>query len=119
MFPSILVLEENDDGITILKDRLERWGYRVTAVKYEIDAINQLKTNEFAGIIYELNIRGAESLIALSEFHQMNPHIPILAMSEETRRMALIEALEQGASDYIVKPIDFDLLKTKCQRLFE
>ena len=43
----------------------------------------------------------------------------ILAMSEETRRMGLIEALEQGASDYIIKPVDFDLLRAKCQRLFE
>lgn len=119
MIKTILVIEENDDGITILKDRLELWGYQVTVVKNEGDAIDKIKTNKIAGIIFELNIRGAEGLIALSEFNQINPHIPILAMSEETRRVALIEALEQGASDYIVKPIDFDLLKTKCQRLFE
>ncbi len=119
MSKKILVLEENDDGVTILRDRLELWGYQVTVAQNEEDALNKLKTNSVGGIIFELNIRGSEGLAALSDFHQRYSNIPILAMSEETRRMALIEAIKRGASDYIIKPLNFDLLRVKCQRLFE
>lgn len=116
---TILILEEDDDGIMILQDRLQLWGYEVAVAKDEKKALEKLKTDNIAGIIFELNIRGPEGLSALSEFHQCYPHIPILAMSEEIRRMALVDALEQGAIDYVIKPIDFDALKAKCQRLFE
>ena len=119
MSKTILLLEENDDGVTILEDRLRHWGYRVSVAQNEEDALHTLKTDSVTGIIFELNIRGPEGLMALSDFHQRYPQIPILAMSDETRRMSLIGALEQGASDYIIKPVDFDLLRAKCQRLFE
>ena len=119
MSKTILLLEENDDGVTILRDRLELWGYRVTVAQNEEDAFHKLKTDNVEGIIFELSIRGPDGLMALADFHKCYPNIPILAMSEETRRKGLIEALEQGASDYIIKPLNFDLLRVKCQRLFE
>ena len=120
MAKTILLLEENDDGVTILRDRLKLWGYQVTVAQNEEDALHLLKTNNVTGIIFELNIRGeAEGISALSDFHQLYPNIPILAMSEETRRLGLIEALEKGASDYVIKPVNFDVLQAKCQRLFE
>ena len=116
---AILIVEDNEDAIRILQDRLEVWGYHVIIAHTAEEGLKELKKKRVVGVIYELRMPVAEALIALSQFHQQHPQIPIIATSEETQRNALIEALEQGANDYVIKPIDFDLLQGKCQRLFE
>ena len=116
---AILIVENNEDAIRILQDRLEVWGYHVIIAHTAEEALQELKKKRVAGVIFELRIPVPEALIALSQFHQQYPQIPIIATSEETQRKALIGALEQGANDYVIKPIDFDELQGKCQRLFE
>ena len=116
---AILIVEDNEDAIRILQDRLDVWGYQVIIAHTAEEGIQELKKKRVVGVIFELRIPVAEALIALSQLHQHYPQIPIIATSEETQRMALVEALEQGANDYVIKPIDFELLQGKCQRLFE
>ena len=116
---SILIVEDNEDAIRILQDRLEVWGYHVIITHTAEEGLKELKENRVAGVIFELRVPIVEALITLSQFHQQYPQIPIIVTSEETQRPALIDALEQGASDYMIQPVDFDLLQGKCQRLFE
>ena len=116
---AILIVEDNEDAIRILQDRLEVWGYHVIIAHTAEEGLQELKKKRVVGVIYELRIPVTEALMALSQFHQQYPLIPIIATSEETQRVALIEALEQGANDYVIKPIDFEVLQGKCQRLFE
>ena len=115
---SILIVEDNQDAIRILQDRLEVWGYAVIIAHAADEGLRKLKKDHVAGVIFELRIPIEDSLKTLSQFHQQYPHVPIIVTSEETQRSALIEALEQGASDYMIKPLDFELLQEKCQRLF-
>ena len=116
---AILIVENNEDAIRILQDRLEVWGYHVIIAHTAEEGLKELKKKRVVGVIYELRIPVSDALNSLSNFHQQFPQIPIIATSEETQRHALIEALEQGANDYVIKPIDFELLQGKCQRLFE
>ena len=115
---SILIIEDNEDAVRILQDRLEVWGYDVIIAHAAEEGLRKLKKDLVTGVIFELRIPVEEALKTLSQFHRQYPHIPIIATSEETQKTALIDALEQGASDYMIKPIDFELLQEKCQRLF-
>ena len=115
---TILIIEDNEDVVRILRDRLEVWGYHVLEAGTEEEGLKKLKQNQVVGIIFDLNIPVEVNLSALSRVHQSYPLIPIIVTTEETERVALIQALEQGASALMSRPIDFDLLLEKCLQLF-
>ena len=83
---SILIVEDNEDAIRILQDRLEVWGYHVIITHTAEEGLQELKENRVAGVIFELRVPILEALITLSKFHQHYPQIPIIITSEETQK---------------------------------
>jgi DNA-binding NtrC family response regulator len=54
----------------------------------------------------------------LEQVRERFPHIPVIVMSAELNKKKLIKAIERGAHDYLLKPIDVDLLAKKCSIVF-
>jgi DNA-binding response OmpR family regulator len=54
----------------------------------------------------------------LSHLRKRANDIPVIVMSADPTRTAMIKAIEAGARDYLTKPISNVILKYKCLRLF-
>jgi len=48
---------------------------------------------------------------------QKTSHVPVIMLTAKTTKMAQILGIENGADDYIVKPFDIDLLRSKAHNL--
>jgi two-component system nitrogen regulation response regulator GlnG len=49
---------------------------------------------------------------------RQHPGIPVIVMSAVSDIQLAREAVNQGAHEYLIKPFDQELLKTKCLRIF-
>ena len=58
-------------------------------------------------------------LVALAEIKKINPAIPVIIMTAFSSVQTAVDALKNGAYDYLTKPFDFDKLKLTIQRSLE
>lgn len=115
----ILIVDDHEDNIEVLKVRLESWGY-VTASAYNgRDALKIVSDQppdlilldvmmpEMSGIEVAQRIKGDATL----------PFIPIIMQTALDSTDDKVHGLEAGADDYITKPIDFAELKARVRSM--
>src|SRR5215207_7070603 len=115
----ILVVDDHEDNIEVLRIRLESWGYSTDAVSDGAAALRYVEATppdlilldvmmpEISGIEVARRIKGNKSL----------PFIPIIMQTALDSTEAKVEGLEAGADDYITKPIDFAELKARLRSM--
>ena len=55
----------------------------------------------------------------MAEIKKINPAIPVIIMTAFSSVQTAVDALKNGAYDYLTKPFDFDKLKVTIQRSLE
>ena len=111
----ILIIEDDDEMRSLLKDFLEEEGYEADSVEKATYAFTKLMTGFFDLIITDIRMPGYSGLEILPELKRLQPGIPIIVItafgSEEVYRKALL----RGAHAYLEKPIHFHKLKELIQ----
>jgi DNA-binding NtrC family response regulator len=59
-----------------------------------------------------------DGITMLEQLGGQRPGMPVIVMTAELNKKKLLQAMERGATDYILKPIDADLLAQKCFTVF-
>ncbi len=96
----ILVVDDHEDNIELLRARLEAWGYKVEAA---LDVMMPtVDGNEVARRIKQ---------------NPALPFIPIIMQTALDSTESKVEGLEAGADDYITKPIEFAELKARLRSM--
>jgi len=115
---SILVVEDEEDISLMLQDRLMFLGFYVTVAKNGAAGIATLERMAIDGILMDIQMPVMDGLTMLKHIQEGYPNIPVIAMSAEINKEKLIQAIELGANDYLLKPIDVNLLAKKCTLIF-
>jgi DNA-binding response OmpR family regulator len=116
---SILVVEDEQDISMMLHDRLTSLGFIVTVARDGAEGLAMLEVLVFDGILLDIQMPVMDGLTMLGQVRERFPCIPIIVMSAELNKKKLIAAIERGAHDYLMKPIDINLLVNKCHTVFE
>jgi two-component system OmpR family response regulator len=101
----ILIVDDDAEIRTLLRDYLERNGLRATAVADGRGMRAALDTGRFDLVVLDLMLPGEDGLTLCRELrtHSSVPVIMLTARGEETDR---IVGLEMGADDYVPKPFN-------------
>ncbi|MBR9771990.1 MULTISPECIES: response regulator [unclassified Halomonas] len=113
----ILFIEDDDilgDG---LSEGLSLLGHQVDWLTRGDTAAHALADNAFDAVILDLSLPGFTGMELLRRWRDEGFREPILVLTadEDTRRC--VEALNEGADDYITKPIDLDELDARLKAL--
>jgi DNA-binding response OmpR family regulator len=114
----ILIVDDQETILFFLRDRLEQLGFAIFAASNGAEALALLQKDSFQGILLDLEIPGMDGLSMLNQLRKQSNAIPVIVMSADPTRTAMIKAIEAGARDYLTKPISYEILKYKCLRLF-
>ena len=115
----ILVVDDHEDNIEVLRLRLESWGYRTDAVQDGAAALRVVEQSPPDLILLDVmmpEISGIEVARRVKANRSL-PFIPIIMQTALDSTEAKVEGLEAGADDYITKPIDFAELKTRLRSM--
>lgn len=116
----ILVVEDQDSILTLVKALLNEKGHVVITVKNSLDALDQLKRMPFDMLIADVMLPGGTSgfeLVKSLRAEEKFKDFPIMMMTGRRERKDVDKGIEVGADDYVVKPIDPDLFQAKVETL--
>lgn len=107
---SILVVDDEVEMRALLKDILEEHGYAVTLAQEGKEALEQLSSGEALVVLTDLRMKGIQGMELLHEVVQQFPRCNVIIMTAFGTVETAVEAMKQGAFDYLTKPIKTDEL---------
>jgi two-component system response regulator FlrC len=113
---TILVVEDDSDLRGALCDTLELAGYIVTATDHGQSALDKLANENVGLLLSDLQMRPMDGHTLLKKAKALIPDLPVLLMTAFGTVQGAVEALHEGASDYLIKPFEADDLLDRVQR---
>ena len=115
----ILVVDDEEDILELVKYNLEREGYLVDCVDTGEEAIERAVAIRPDGILLDLMLPGVDGIEVCRELRK-NPDtrtIPIIMMTAKGEEAEVVSGLEVGADDYVPKPFSTKVLVARLRAL--
>jgi two-component system response regulator HydG len=116
---TVLVVDDDNAHRTMLYTLISGWGYEVTQADDGATAIEKVKEQSYDLVLMDVRMVKVSGLEALEQIKSFNPAIPVIIMTAYSSVDTAVDALKQGAHDYLTKPLDFDKLKITIARSME
>ena len=114
--PSILIVDDEVEILSMLKDLFESRGYEVIISENGETAIEYASKKQFSAILADLKMPGIDGIQLVEQLKRFQHVKKIVVMSGYGSQVQ--ESLEDiGVKNYIIKPIDFDYLLSKINSI--
>ena len=115
----ILYVEDNDDNIYVLENRLERAGFDVIIARDGAEGVTRARTDEPDLILMDLSLPVLDGWEAARQIKAapQTRHIPVIALSANAMAGDREKALAAGCDDFDTKPLDLPRLLGKIRAL--
>jgi two-component system chemotaxis response regulator CheY len=80
------------------------------------DAVAKFKPGLFDMILTDWNMPGKSGLEVVQDIRAQDPKIPIIMVTTEAEKSRVVQAIQAGVSDYLVKPFTPDTLREKLMK---
>jgi len=117
--PRILVVDDEWAMQEALRDWLKEDGYEVGLASSGEEAIVKAKQKNWEVILLDLKMPGMDGLEALKRLKEVNPEAEILMMTAYATVDTAVQAMKEGAFDYLVKPFDPDEVQMQIKKIVQ
>lgn len=101
-----LLVEDNDIDAQLTQDLLSEWSveeFRIIRVKTLGEGLALLSRERFDAVLLDLSLPDAFGLPTVRQVHATSPTIPVVVLSGVSDQSLALQAVQQGAQDYLVK----------------
>ena len=119
MADRILVVDDEEIIRESLSFILKKEGYDVTEASNGQEAYEKILADPFDIVVSDIEMPEMKGIELLENITHVSPETLVVIITAHASIETAIEALRKGASDYILKPIEFDELLVKIHRLLE
>ncbi len=112
----ILVVDDELSIIEVLKTLLARGGHSVSTASNGNEALRLLKEEVFDLMITDVCLPGIDGITLLHQSKNFQNQLAVIVMTAYAGIESAVEAMKNGAFDYITKPFKFDELMITIQR---
>ena len=109
----VLLVDDEEQFLDALSQRLETRGLKVQAVTSGEDAIKKVADHNFDAIIVDLAMPGIDGIETLKRIKEIRPDLEIIMLTGHATVKSGIEAMKLGADDFLEKPVDLNVLMEK------
>ena len=92
----LLLVEDDQSLVTLLRLELERAGYQVDTVKNGERAIERLSKDIYDAVVTDLRLEGADGIIVLGEAKRIQPETEVLVMTGHGSIDTAVAAIKAG-----------------------
>jgi cyclic di-GMP phosphodiesterase len=115
----VLVVDDEAAVRTLLSARLVLEGHECAVAADAREAEQQIAASEFHVVLCDLRMPGKSGLELMKEIRSKHPHLEFVICTGEDDVRTGIESMKLGAADYLVKPLQLDVMVTSVERAFE
>jgi two-component system chemotaxis response regulator CheY len=115
--PRVLLADDSGTMRTIIRRSLEALGHSdIVEAADGAQATNLFKPGEFGLVLTVWNMPAKNGIEVVREIRTLDKQVPIMMITTEAEKTRVIEAIQAGVSDYLVKPFTTDSLREKLGR---
>ena len=114
--PRVLVVDDDDDIRTLVRELLERAGYTVDEAENGRAALRQLFSSAPALVILDVTMPDLDGYQTLERIRDLSD-VPVIMLTARTQELEKVRGLSAGADDYVAKPFGRQELLARVQAL--
>lgn len=114
----VLVVDDEEDIVEVIQDRLEAYGFAVVTAGTGVEALRKLSMEKFDGIFLDVKMPEMGGIETLEEVRKRDTKIPIIIITSSSTKDSALEAMAKGANDFVLKPFEWEELKAKIEKVY-
>jgi DNA-binding response OmpR family regulator len=112
----ILIAEDDPVSCEVLATRLRQWGYETVITRDGQEAMTVLRSNNTPALaVLDWMMPGMDGIEVCRRLREINKAVYIIMLTSLGTKENILQALEAGADDYLIKPFDTFALQTRIQ----
>ena len=115
----VLVVDDEPTVRWTVAESLRQDGHSVTEARDGTEAAGVLGKRSFDVVVTDIRMPGIDGLSLFRQIRSQQPATAVILMTAFARASDAVEALKEGASDYLTKPFDVDEITVRVARLQE
>ncbi len=115
----ILLVEDDPNFGTVLKDYLALNDYNVTLAKDGLEGLIMFKNDDYDLCILDVMMPRKDGFSLAQDIRTTNTEIPIIFLTAKTMKEDVLKGYQVGADDYLNKPFDSEVLLYKIKAIMQ
>lgn len=116
---SILVADDEENVRVLLKEVLSDDGYRVLLAKNGEEAVDIIKKENADCVLLDVRMPVMDGMETFLKIKEIDSNLPVIFITAYGSSDVAINAMKQGAYDYLTKPFNIDEIKIKVNKAIE
>ncbi|HEY0469329.1 MAG TPA: response regulator, partial [Polyangiaceae bacterium] len=112
----VLLVDDDDAVRNALRRVLERRGYQVFTCSSGADALERLAVGGYDAMVSDVRMPGMSGLKLLRAVREHDLDLPVILVTGNPDLASATEAVEYGAFQYLIKPVEVDRLDEVVER---
>ncbi len=112
----ILIVDDEQKMRHILEIILEQNGYKTDQASNGQEALELIKKNHYSIVITDLKMPVMDGMTLLKEIKKIDPDYPVVVLTAYGSIDSAVDAIKQGAIDYITKPFEEEKIIITVER---
>jgi DNA-binding NtrC family response regulator len=115
----LLVVDDEQRFLFTTEKLLKRQGFEVFVAESGGRALTILKENDIDVVILDVKMPGLGGIETLKEIKRQYSHLSVIMLTGHATVPSAVEAMQMGATDYLMKPVAMDQLIAKARDAVE
>ena len=116
MTEKILLVDDEEEFVNTLAERMRNRGMNVSTSTSAVEALGKIEDESFDAVVLDLMMPGFDGLQALKIIKEKRPEIQVILLTGHASVRSGVEAIKLGATEFLEKPADIELLTEKIKR---
>jgi len=112
---SVLLVDDEEDFVSVLAERLEARGLKVDTAESGETALMKVKQRAFDAILLDMAMPGMDGIETLKGLLEVNPDLQVILLTGQGTAGNAVAAMKLGALDFLEKPADIGTLVEKIE----
>jgi two-component system NtrC family response regulator len=115
----LLIVEDEKSQREMLEGFLLRQGFSSTSADGGQKALDMVRRAHFDLVLLDYKMPGMDGIQTLREMRKINPELAVVMMTAYGTVETAVQAMKEGAADYLTKPVDLDELLVLIEKVSE
>ena len=112
----ILIVEDDNNIAEILANELSVWGYDTVCVKDFNNVLDEFKSEKPELVLMDIILPYFNGFYWCQKIREISK-VPLMFISSKSEDIDIVQAMQFGGDDYIVKPINIQIVRAKIVAL--